>query len=212
MSAATKTVEQLNIERLVFFTDAVFAIAITLLVLEIKVPDLHGIGESDANLRAALFAQLPKMIGFAISFVVINAFWQGHHRMFRYVTHFSSSLLILNSYFLLFICFLPFPTGVFSEHPNLHTSFLLYGSTLAIAGLLQWNLWCHAASTKLLNPQMDPVAVKWIGRRTLVVPGAALLAVALSFWSLPFAGMAFGTIPLWVAIVNRFARKAGVPS
>lgn len=211
MSAATKTADQLSIERVVFFTDAVIAIAITLLVLEIKVPNLHGIGVNDAQLRAALIEQIPKLIGFAISFVVIGMFWQGHNRMFRHVTHYTPALLLLNLYFLMFICFLPFPTGLFSEYPNLQTSFLLYGGTLLVAGLLQWNLWRYLASAKLLVPTLDATAIRWIGLRTLVVPASALLAILVSFWNLPLAGLTFGSIPIWIRLINWRSRKLNVP-
>ncbi|GIL41195.1 TMEM175 family protein [Roseiterribacter gracilis] len=207
MSTATKTADQIGLERLVFFTDAVIAIAITLLVLEIKIPPGRL---SEQALGEALVVQVPKMVGFALSFVVIGAFWQGHHRMFRYVTHLNSGLVVLNQFFLLFICFLPFPTGVFSEHPNLQLPFLVYGGSLAAAGLMQWNMWRYLASRKLLADHITTSTIRWIGRRTLIVPFVALAAVALSYVSLEIAGMTFGSIPIWITIVNRLARRAGV--
>jgi uncharacterized membrane protein len=209
MSIVAKTSDHTALERLALFSDAVMAIAITLLVLEIKVPALHG-RTTDAALQEALIELLPKFAGFAISFVVIGAFWQGHHRMFRYIGTFGSRLLMLNLYFLLFICFLPYPTGLFSEYPYLQTPFLLYGGTLGVAGLLQWNLWRHAEAAGLLAPHTDAATIRWIGRRTLVVPVVALVAVGLSFVNLSVAGMVFSSIPLWIAVVNRRARKAGV--
>src|SRR5215831_18592806 len=104
--------KEFQLERLIFFSDAVFAIAITLLILEIKVPDKeflkdHG-GISDATIFHELKLLIPKFLGFLLSFYLIGLYWSIHHRMFGFVTTYDRPLLLLNLIFLLFIVLMPF--------------------------------------------------------------------------------------------------------
>ena len=94
----------LEYDRILFFNDAVFAIAITLLVVDLRPPDPNVY--SGQALREAV----PGIVGFAISFAVIGLFWMGHHAIFRYVTAFDRGLIMLNLLFLGTIAFLPYPT------------------------------------------------------------------------------------------------------
>ena len=104
--------KEFQLERLMLFSDAVFAIAITLLVLEIKIPDKeflreHG-GISDGTILNSLSHLVPKFIGFLISFMLIGLYWTIHHRMFGFVTSYDRKLLFLNLLFIynLFFFFL----------------------------------------------------------------------------------------------------------
>jgi hypothetical protein len=105
----------LAFERLVFFSDAVFAIAITLLVIEIRLPEGTAIADGRA-LLAALSSLLPRYLGFLVSFVVVGSFWLSHHRLFRSVRGFDERLLLLDLLFLLFVAFIPFPTAVLGRY------------------------------------------------------------------------------------------------
>src|ERR1044071_9433000 len=98
--------KEFQLERLILFSDAVFAIAITLLVIEIKIPDKefirdHG-GISDTALSVALGHLVPKFIGFLISFLLIGLYWSIHHPMFGFATSYDRKLLFLNLLFLFF--------------------------------------------------------------------------------------------------------------
>src|SRR5690349_5303282 len=88
--------KQFQLERFVLFSDAVFAIAITLLVIEIKIPELHSDTEplTDSALLHSLGQLIPKFIGFIISFLLIGLYWTIHHRMFGYVTSYDRKLLV----------------------------------------------------------------------------------------------------------------------
>ena len=102
----------LSFERVVFFSDAVFAIVITLLVLELKVPHLEE--HTDPALRGALFNLLPRVAGFVISFLIVGLMWIEHHRIFG-IANYNAGLLWRNLLLLLCISFVPFPTALFSE-------------------------------------------------------------------------------------------------
>src|SRR5262245_59528459 len=100
-----KSGEGLAFERLLFFSDAVFAIAITLLVIEIRVPE-HA-GASDGELARALLSRLPQIIGFLISFFLIGQTWIEHHRMCRLLAGYDLGLVWRNLCLLLFVAFMP---------------------------------------------------------------------------------------------------------
>ena len=107
--------KEFQLERMILFSDAVFAIAITLLVIEIKIPDKeflneHG-GLSDKVLLRALNELVPKFVGYLISFCLIGLYWSIHHRMFGFVTNYDRKLLFLNLLFLFFVALMPFSTG-----------------------------------------------------------------------------------------------------
>ena len=114
-----------QLERIILFTDAVFAIAITLLAIEIKIPELHEVNEHTA--LVALNHLIPRFVGFIISFLVIGIYWIAHHKIFSYVIDFDRKLLWLNLILLMFIVLLPFSTGYYSEYVSLKLPFLIYG-------------------------------------------------------------------------------------
>ncbi|TMI87293.1 MAG: DUF1211 domain-containing protein, partial [Bacteroidetes bacterium] len=107
--------KEFQLERLILFSDAVFAIAITLLVIEIKIPDEHD-KITDGVLLQKLNHLIPKFSGFFVSFMLIGIYWTVHHRMFGFVTSYTRRLLIINLVFLFFIALMPFSTGFYSEY------------------------------------------------------------------------------------------------
>ena len=96
----------LEYDRVLFFSDAVFAIAITLLVVDIRVPEVV------LNAGNQLYESRDKILSFVISFLVIGLFWMGHHRLFRYITALDRPVIFLNLLFLGAIAFLPYPTAL----------------------------------------------------------------------------------------------------
>src|SRR5262245_21540132 len=108
--------KEFQLERLILFSDAVFAIAITLLVIEIKIPEVERDQLSDNALLGALGHLIPKFIGFIVSFLLIGLYWSVHHRMFGFVTNYDAKLRFLNLLFLFFVVLMPFSTGFYSEY------------------------------------------------------------------------------------------------
>lgn len=130
---------QFQLERMILFSDAVFAIVITLLVIEIKVPDIADTG----MITSAQFVQrmeklFPNLLGFAISFFIVGLFWTIHHRVFGYVVHYDSKLIWLNLVMLFTIVFLPFSTILVSEYGALDISFIIYSFNLGFIGLMSY--------------------------------------------------------------------------
>jgi uncharacterized membrane protein len=192
----------ISFERIVFFSDAVFAIVITLLVLEIKVPSHLTIDSSEA-LHKELAHLIPKFLGFVCSFFIVGLMWFEHHRIFRFIEGFSAGLIWRNLIFLLVITFIPFPTGLFSEYPWSITAFLIYTMTFGLAALAKFWLWTYAVKNSLIRPGTDPSTVTRISRRSLGVPLGCLTCVILALF-LPtyFAFFGFPLIPLFAYLLD----------
>jgi uncharacterized membrane protein len=169
------TGEETGLERIAFFSDAVIAIAITLLALDIKLPE--GAEHFDsAALGRALVALAPKYVAYIVSFFVIGQFWVSHHLRFRYIRRFDATLIWLNLAFLMVIGFTPFASAVLSTNSS-STAHIFYNCTMIAAALLSALLWAYAtANHRLVDADLDPR----IRRRSLVAPLAMAGIFAVS--------------------------------
>ena len=144
---------QLGLDRLVFFSDAVFAIAITLLALEIRLPE--GDFTTDAALVQALLSMSDAYLAFAISFWVIASFWLGHHRMFLQIRRYDERLILLNFVLMMLIAFVPFPTTLISDYDN-RTAVIVYAATMVAIGLTMMLIIAYAAGPGKLTDAPQP--------------------------------------------------------
>lgn len=171
---------RLGLERLVFFSDAVFAIAITVLVLDIRLP-AGADSASDRRLFDLLVGLWHKYLAYVISFWVIGLYWMSHHRKFLLIRRFDHGLLSINLLLLMVIAFIPFPTAVLSENGNL-TATIFYGLVMAMAGLILSLLWWHAArQNKLIAPNLDRRRRRREVVAPLVMAGIFLLSTGVAF-------------------------------
>jgi uncharacterized membrane protein len=194
----------LEYDRILFFSDAIFAIAITLLVLDIRVPGhAHDAG---AEIRAAV----PNMVSFAISFGVIGLFWIGHHSISRYIAAFDRGLITINLLFLGVIAFLPFPTGLLNtggQGGSSRDATVFYALSIAAAGLAELAIWLYASHVKdLLIPEISPAMRRYVTLRLVPTPAVFLLSIPLAYFS-PNLATYFWLLILVVAnFLNRFVR------
>ncbi len=175
--------ENRDVERLTAFTDGVVAIAITLLVLDIRLPR-PAEGLDDAALAADLLAIWPKYFGYALSFLVIGNFWVGHTRRLRMLKSVDAALLWFNILFLLVIGFVPFVTSVLSETGS-RIATIAYAGTMILASLLLTLVWRHAA-------RHEHIALAGDGKRTetlrsFTVPGVFALSMVVAWYAPDYA-------------------------
>ena len=179
-------------ERLEAFSDGVFAIAITLLVLEIRLPPSDQLSDP-TRLVAALGDLWPSYLGYALSFVTVGIMWANHHNLFRYVATVDHGLLLANLLLLLGVGFVPFPTALLAAtlgHPSEQIGILVYSGTFVAIAVGFNALWYQARRTgKLLRADADPAAVAAITRSYRFGPPGYLLAFLLAFVS-PALGVA----------------------
>ncbi|HEX7514850.1 MAG TPA: TMEM175 family protein [archaeon] len=179
--------DQRALDRLTFFSDAVFAIAITLLVLNVTVPVILP-SEAGTELTSALLATAPKFYSYVLSFLVIGGYWMAHQRTFHYVVRYDRGLASLNLLFLLFIALIPFPTGVLSVYGDQLIAAILYAATLALIGLLLSLLWFYISHHhRLLAKTVRVDAARVNMWRNLSPPIVFLASIGVAFVSIPIA-------------------------
>jgi uncharacterized membrane protein len=179
--------------RLEAFSDGVFAIAITLLVLEIRVPPPEVTLEGTGLFRA-LLGLWPSYLGYLISFITIGVMWANHHSMFELICRTDRYFLLLSVFFLMCIAFLPFPTAVLAEYlpqpAGRRVAVAGYSATFVIIALAYNALWWYAVrGGRLLAPTADMSSVRTISRRYLIGPTAYFLSFLLAFVN-PWASLA----------------------
>jgi uncharacterized membrane protein len=171
--------------RLEAFSDGVFAIAITLLVLEIRVPTPDAT-QQGRTLLAALRQLWPSYLGYALSFVTIGIMWANHHTIFKYVRRADRYFVLINVLFLMCISFLPFPTALLAAYlpePGGRTVAVAgYSATLVVIALAYNAVWWYAVyEDRLLGPNPDREAVRTISRRYLAGPISYGVSFGLAF-------------------------------
>lgn len=206
MSAASSTAPEHRLERLIFFSDAVFAIAITLLVIELHPPELAHRATDIAFINATL-ALLPNFFGFIISFFVIGAFWAGHHRGFALAAHWSDRLLFPNIMLLFAIAAMPFFTAYVSEYGNTRVPVVLYCGWLLLTAQFNRRLQRLATSAPVVDSAIGAREIALIRRRGDATALGAATAVVVGLVSpVPvLAQVSLMSIPLWRLILNRWA-------
>jgi uncharacterized membrane protein len=167
------------------FSDGVFAIAITLLVLEIRIP-VAGATRHGRDLLAALGHLWPSFLGYVLSFLTIGIMWANHHSIFRHVRRADRCFVMLNIVLLMCISFLPFPTAILAqylpEQEGRRAAVALYSATLEVIALAYNALWWYAVGReRLLDPGADRRAVRTISRRYALGPLAYGLSFGLAF-------------------------------
>jgi uncharacterized membrane protein len=193
------------LDRVVFFSDAVFAIAITLLAIDVRLPPLAP-HQTNQTLLDALAGLRPAIFAFLLSFAVIAAFWIGHYRTFRVITHVDGRLIVINLLFLLCIAAVPFPTSVQAQQGDLAVSAILYASLGVLTGLASTVLWWYAVHARLVATSVTPRIGRYITYRALVPPIMFAISIPLALVS-PTLVWAWwiAIFPVQALISRRFA-------
>jgi TMEM175 potassium channel family protein len=187
--------------RLEAFSDGVIAIAITLLILNIKIP--HA---KDGKLLDAVTNQWPSYAAFVVSFAVIGIMWVSHHSMFQRIANTDRPLLFLNLLLLLGIAFLPYPTALLGAYvrdggSNSHIAAAVYSTTMVGIGLAFAGLWWHLSRRpELLVDGIPPENVHRAVLRSLVGPAVYTATVGLAFVSAAACFVVYAGIAIYFAM------------
>ena len=175
-----------QLERFSFFSDGVFAIAITLLIIEIKVPAIEHATNED--LAHSLSEMSLKFLGFLISFALVGHYWSVHHRIFGYLQKYNTTLLWLNLAFLCTVVLLPFSSGLIGEYSSdlhLYIPYLVYVANVCLVGFMNCVLWLYISNPKkaFLTHIISNARIKLGLYRSLVIPLVFLLSLIVFFIS-----------------------------
>jgi uncharacterized membrane protein len=195
--------EGLEFERAANFSDAVFAIAMTLLVVGIAVPAL----KRNSDLPRAVGALRPQIYSFFISFVVIGYYWVAHHRFWSQLRAIDTVMLIMNLVYLAAIAFIPFPTALVGKYTDQPISVVMYAACLAVASFVEVLMLVRARSIGALRHELPEDVYRYAVMASVVPVVVFAVAIAIAFLATPtLALLSFLlTFPL-EALVDRFAK------
>lgn len=171
------------IERAVAFSDAVFAIAMTILVLELHTPEVEP-----AELTAALVGLIPSYLTFVLSFVVVGLIWMSHHRKFSLIRGHTQTLLRLNLVLLLLVASLALPTGVLGRYGDRTVAVVFYAAAACAIGLVMTGIWVYAWRRRLVDPRVDAGVFWFVMAQSLPMPLVFGLSIPVALLFGPHAG------------------------
>jgi uncharacterized membrane protein len=166
----------LEFERVANFSDAVFAIAMTLLVVGIGIPSV-----ATRNFEHALDDKIPEIISFFVSFVVIGFYWLAHHRFFSQLAALEQGLIMLNLVYLAAIAFMPFPTALVGKYENFAITVIIYAITLAAASFLDAAMYARAQHQHLFRRPVPTDVFRYGMVASLVPVVAFLVSIPIAF-------------------------------
>lgn len=180
----TKEAEAISLSRYHSFSDAVFAVAMTLLVLDIKIPEIANKLANQGFVKA-LSGLENQFTTFVASFFIIGIFWWFHNNIFKIIKRQNKTLFLINLLFLLGIVFLPFSTGLYSANHN-QLFFVIYNASLAFTSFVLAFLWWYASRNhRLIHKVVTPETIGDINLRNFSIPIIFLLVIIVSFFTGP---------------------------
>jgi uncharacterized membrane protein len=182
-----------DLDRLIAFSDGVFAVAITLLALNFKVPTVGEVSHLTGRMfgislaghspffEALFSADYLIFFGYVVSFLVVGMYWIAHHRVIRYITRIDSAVLWFNILLLMFLGMVPFTTLLINTS-NAPLAFAIYAANQGLIGCMQFAIWYHASShRKLIDADLSVNTIKVLRLRTAVAPIIFLITVPLAY-------------------------------
>jgi uncharacterized membrane protein len=173
--------ESLALERISFFSDAVIAIALTLLAIDLRLPDVSGV--DDAAFLRMLGDLAPHYFAFVISFAVVALYWRAHHRMFRYIERWDGGLLGLNMVFLFVVVQQPLLASMIGSYGSLPVANAIYSVGLAALGFSSLAMWLYAVQRRLVAPNLPAAYVRYTSVRSGSVAVAFLVSAGIALIS-----------------------------
>jgi uncharacterized membrane protein len=195
-------------QRIEALNDGIYAVAMTLLVLELKLPEelRHA---SDEEFLQALAALAPRFVAWLLSFFILAVFWMGHQRAFHYVRRVDASLLWINVAGLLFASLMPFSSALIGEHGARFASQAFYAANMAALALATlWQLAHLAAHPELCDPPLPRAVVAGARFRGWSLVALAALAVAIAWWRPSYGALAFVLMFLLARLARRQEARA----
>jgi uncharacterized membrane protein len=178
-----------GLERLCALSDGLFAIAMTIVALEIRVPN-HAAGATEQALWTSLVALAPRISTYLLSFLTLGIFWVGQQTQLNQFSRTDRHLTWLHLLFLALVAIMPFSTGLLAEFTTFKVALLLYWANIALLGVVIYISWVYAESHELVKDDIPPEVGRAIRRRVLTAQAlyafGAALCVFSTYWSMAF--------------------------
>lgn len=192
--------DNINKARIEALTDGIFAIVMTILVLDIAVPHLSH-SEAANLLPRHILGLWPVFFSYVTSFIILGFFWIGHDDQFHYIKRVDRTLLWIAIFYLMFIALIPFSTTLLGEYGDQQISIIVYGINLIISLSLNYLHWWYATKDhRLVDNNLNPTFITIISRRYLVGIFVLFIAIAISFININASLLLYIGSPLYYLI------------
>jgi uncharacterized membrane protein len=200
-----ETSVMISADRLKTIADGVFAVAMTLLVLELVVPELKE--HSNRELTSVLLSMWPKFLAYVLSFLIVGIYWLVHHVIFDAIKYYNSTLAWINIIFLLFVALIPFTTSLLGEYFLMKTSTIIYGVHLLLMFLGGYSLWTYSTWKHILVvPDLDPTVVKGAKTMGYVYFCVLTIAIIIAFFIPLISLIIYGLFVLLILVFTALGR------
>lgn len=170
---------KLSFDRIVFFSDAIFAIVITLLVIEIRPPEIEAL--TNAEVIDAIMGVVPAISVCLLSFAVLGTYWILHHRVFKWITGYDYRLVTLNLLFMLTTIFVPVTTSFLGHFANFPAASIFYALSIGVMGLAEFAVWAYAAhKRRFIRDDIPAGLMRYVTYRILIPPAVFLLSMPIA--------------------------------
>lgn len=199
----------LHPSRLVSLSDGVFAIAMTILILNLDIPD--NTPHDSQSLLDALSGMTSNLLNFALAFLLLGTFWISHYRKYHVIRRTDDSMIWLNILTLMFVVLIPFSTSAYDDYTDLWPAALLFEGNILIVGLLQYAQWEYAIrGLRLVDDDCEERNIYLLRYVNLATPIVALLAMVIALLFSPaWSSTVFISIPFIIAMLRRKYRGEG---
>jgi uncharacterized membrane protein len=202
-SSSKPIISAMSTKRVEALTDAVFAIAMTLLVLNLEIPTMPK-GAATMILPKLVLGLWPKFFNYALSFILLAVFWIVHHGQFRYIKFIDHKLLWINILGLMLVVLIPFSTSLIAQYGDVQVAALFFECNLFGIGSIFYIQWAYATGKRhLIDRGLTPQTILWSKRRNLVVPVVSLVAMGVSFVYPDWSELAYFAIPFILSLHRR---------
>jgi uncharacterized membrane protein len=207
MSPSYNRIAGQSVERLAALSDGIFAVAMTLLVLDLRVPITEGI-RSERDLWRAILVLAPQIVMYLMSFLTLGIFWVGQQTQLNHLAHSDRNLTWIHLTFLFAVTLMPFSTRLLAEFAVYRTALLLYWANIALLGGTLYISWVCATRGGLVRNDVSPEVLAVIRRRIIIGQSlyafGALLCAFNTYWSIAFIVL----VQLYYAIAPRTGRRS----
>lgn len=198
--------EWMNTSRIQTLIDGIFAIAMTLLVLNLEIPDFPS-DVTDATLSTFLIGMIPKFYVYGLSFILLAVFWRVNHGQFHFIKKADMALIWINVSWLLFVALVPFSTILIGEYGDLQSAALFFNSNMFIIGSLSFTNWYYAYKKDLTDMDKSPQTFRRYMGINLSFPLASLIAIGVSLVHPTLSTTVYATIPIIKRIGDIITKK-----
>jgi uncharacterized membrane protein len=186
-------------KRIETLVDGIFAIAMTLLVLNLSIPQLTG-SVSNITVENYLLALIPKLFTYALSFIILAIFWRVNHQQFYKIKRANSLFLWITVIWLLFVALVPFSTSLMGSYGETQSANIFFNANLLLIGIFSGLIWYYATKKGFIDEKLSREKIIELNRINLLLPIVALIAIGASFVIPAYSTLAYLAIPLvkWV--------------